>query len=77
MDNYVDADRARNEDRVIELNNNKAHIRKSGPYGFWAISFDRGRPPDSLTGLYTSPFEAERVLKIYLATKGRLPTDKD
>lgn len=72
MDNYVDADRARNEDRVIELQNNKAHIRKSGPYGFWAISFDRGRPPDHLLGLYTSPSDAEKALLQYLKFKGKL-----
>lgn len=74
MMNYVDADRAANEDRVIELSsNNKAHIRKSGPYGFWAISFDRGRPPDSLMGLYTSPSDAEKAVTFYLKSKGRLP----
>ena len=78
MQNYVDADRAANEDRVIELaSNNKAHIRKSGPFGFWAVSFERGRPPDSLSGLYTSPAEAERALNIYLTVKGRLPPDKE
>lgn len=76
MENFVDADRARNEHRVIELSsNNKANIKKSGPHGFWGISFDRGRPPDHLTGLYTSPSEAEAALKVYLKEKGRLPTE--
>lgn len=74
MQNYVHADRAANEDRVYELSsNNKAHVKKSGPYGFWAISFDRGSPPTHLLGLYTSPSEAETALLVYLKSKNRLP----
>lgn len=73
MLNFVEADRARNEDRVIELTNNKAHIKKSDPYGLWNISLDRGRLPDALRGQYTTPTQAEKALSAYLKLKGRLP----
>lgn len=72
MENYVLADRAANEDRTIALGNNKAHIRKVGPHGFWGLSLDRGRLPDHLGGLYTSPTQAEEALTVYLKNKGRL-----
>lgn len=74
MMNYVEADRAAIENRSIDISaTNKANIRKSGPHGFWAISFDRGRPPEALTGLYTSPMEAEKAVHTYLLQKGKIP----
>lgn len=58
-------------DRVFNLDNNKLHIRKSDPYGFWTVSYERGQVPESIGGQYTSPMEAEKAVLTYLAAKGK------
>lgn len=71
MQNFVIADRDYNENREVAISaNNKAFIRKSGPYGFWAITFERGRPPATLGGMYTSWSTAEAAVKDYVRKKG-------
>jgi hypothetical protein len=55
--------------RVVNLGNNKIHIRCEDPYGFWHISFDRGAPPESMRGAYTTPEKALFDVNKYLAVK--------
>lgn len=59
--------------RTIELANNKIHIEKRDPYGFWFITFDRGQAPAHMRGSYTSPILAEAAVKLYLQQKDKAP----
>lgn len=70
MQNYVEADRATNENRVVEYNNSQVLVRKDeSPYGFWRLSLERGRLPEYLLGVYTSPAQASEAALQYLKTK--------
>jgi hypothetical protein len=55
--------------RVVNLGNNKIHIECRDPHGFWWISFDRGAPPVSMRGAYTTPQLALFAVNKYLAEK--------
>lgn len=57
--------------RVIELDNNKLHVQRKDPYGFWEIHFDKGQIPDDLKGRYTSFDEAKKAIDVYLREKKR------
>ncbi len=57
--------------RVINLGNNKIHITCEDPYGFWYITFDRGAPPDSMRGAYTTPELALSAVNKYLIQKNK------
>ena len=70
MQNYVEVDRAANEHRVLDINTYRVNIEKAeGPYGFWQISIDKGRLPEMLRGVYTSPSQAEDAAKNYFLNK--------
>ena len=71
MENFVLADRDYNENREVPISDkNKAFIRKApGPYGFWVVTFERGKPPAHLCGHYTSWSVAEKAVKDYIETQ--------
>lgn len=71
MIDFTDRDRDLSTDRVYELDNNKLRYRKTDPYGFWVISFERGQVPEHLRGNYTSAAAAEAAITRYLAEKKR------
>lgn len=58
-------------DRVFDLGNNKLHLKKEDPYGLWYIHFEKGQIPAHLKGAYTSFWEGEKAVKVYLADKSR------
>lgn len=68
-DVFPDPDDSFNNIRTIELENNKLHIIRTEPFGFWRVKFERGVLPASLSGLFTSPYEAGRAVDLYLKTK--------
>lgn len=55
--------------RYVEHDKRKFQIIATDPYGLWHIQWDRGPVPNSISGVYTSPLEAENALKGYLAAK--------
>lgn len=57
--------------RVFDLGNNKLFMKRSDPYGFWSLSLERGALPDPFRGDYTTPSDAEKAVKSYLASKGK------
>lgn len=57
----------------IDLGNNKINMKRTDPYGFWTIGFDKGQVPEKLRGLYTSAEVARRAVTAYLDEKGRTP----
>lgn len=61
----------------IELENNTIYIKKTDPYGFWTVNFDKGQMPENLRGSYTSFSDAEREVLTYLRNKKRLKEIRD
>lgn len=62
--------------RSYDLGNNKLNIKRTDPYGFWVISFERGQVPASLKGQYTSIDDARKAVKTYLENKERTVVSK-
>jgi hypothetical protein len=59
--------------KVIELENNKIHLRRTDPYGFIEIHFDKGQLPEHLaTGRFTTWEDARKAIDQYLRDKNRL-----
>lgn len=58
--------------QTVDLKNNRAFIKKDGPYGFWTISLERGQLPECLKGSYTSDHLAKKDLVKYMKSKGRI-----
>lgn len=55
--------------RTIKLaDGQEIYFKRNDPYGLISITFLRGSPPKELSGQYTSFFEAERSVEIYLNT---------
>lgn len=56
--------------RKINLKSgNVVHVRAEDPYGFWYITFEKGKPPEELRGSYTSFDLALRDVNIWLKAK--------
>lgn len=43
------------------------YIRQKDPYGYWSIHYKKGRPPQVISGSYTSFELAFNALKSYLS----------
>ena len=63
------------EDRVIETDNNKIHI-KVGDYGKWSVYFERGVLPPELKGVFTTATIAKKAVLAYLQKRNK-PVVKD
>ena len=59
------------DESIIEINNNKVFIKAHNPHGFYKITFERGRVPESLQGGYTSRSMAEAEARKYFLTKSK------
>jgi hypothetical protein len=53
-------------ERTVETENSKIYLRRSDPYGFWHVSFERGSPPSHLTGAFTTLDVAVNAVQNYL-----------
>lgn len=60
-----DNDLDRSREFVLE-NGFKVTLKASDPYGFWTVHFEKGGPPKSLGGNYTSFEKAKAALEVYL-----------
>lgn len=70
LDHIGDKDMA-NERTVILDNGNKIHMKRSDPFGFIAVNWDKGQMPAKLKGQFTSFDEARRAVDGYLAELNR------
>lgn len=76
FDHEGDKDLAKH--RIVELdNNNKIHIKREDPYGFWFVNLERGRFPDGsiLHGAFTSFDRAMVAVETYLHERRRAMTE--
>lgn len=73
MYNFVEKDKDLAVNRSIDIDGNKIWIKKEDPYGFWRVSFEKGRIPKSLEGMFTSPDMALKLVNVYLREKDRAP----
>lgn len=59
--------------RVINLDNNKIYMKRTDPFGFIEVNFDKGQMPEALAdGKFTTWDAAERAVYQYLREKDRL-----
>lgn len=56
-------------EKTFEVDNNVIRIRRTDPYGFCHISYEKGTVPEHLKGSYTSYYEAEKAVLAYLETR--------
>ena len=70
-EDHFDPDKDYPRVQVLELDNNKMVLKRTDPYGFIYISFERGQVPESLKGAYTTWEAAKAAVNNYLAEKGR------
>lgn len=71
----IDYDPERDDPRVkvIELENNKIYLKRTDPYGFIEMNFDKGQMPEHLRDArWTTWEEAKKAVDQYLREKGRL-----
>jgi hypothetical protein len=71
LDEFYDSSRDDPRVKVIELDNNKLMMKRTDPYGFISLSFERGQLPESLKGQYTTWESARAAVENYLTLKGR------
>lgn len=62
--------------RTLTLENNKIHFKRTDPYGFWTVNYDKGQVPVSLRGHYTSYDKAAQAVEGYLANLPKEPEKK-
>lgn len=55
--------------KVIDMGTNKIIMKRTDPYGFITIGFEKGTIPEDLAGNYTSYHEAKQVVETYLLRK--------
>lgn len=70
--NDFDPTRDLGKRRVIPFDKNELIIQAREPYGMWGIHFLHGPIPEMLEGLFTSPEEAEKAARVYLATRQKI-----
>lgn len=63
--------------KVIDTGNNKIIMKRTDPYGFITIGFEKGTIPEDLEGNYTSYYEAGRVVEAYLLRKKKAHVAKE
>lgn len=64
-----------NEDRsVFTLKSGKISIsiKRENRFMFWLVTFDRGRTPASLSGVYTSTHTAQKAVEKYLQVRDKV-----
>lgn len=71
LDEFHDPSRDDPRVKVIELDNNKLVMKRTDPYGFISLNFERGQLPESLKGQYTTWEAARAAVENYLTLKGR------
>lgn len=71
LDEFYDPSKDDPRVKVVELDNNKLIMKRTDPYGFIALSFERGQLPESLKGHYTTWEQARAAVENYLTLKGR------
>lgn len=57
-------------ERTVHTEGARIFLRRTDPYGFWNISFERGSPPSYLEGSFTSLDVALATVRNYI-TKAR------
>ena len=68
-----DPERDESRSKVIELENNKIHLRRTDPYGFIEVHFDKGQMPEYLADAKFTTWEsANLAISQYLRDKNRL-----
>ncbi len=53
-------------ERTVHNTGSKIYLRRTDPYGFWYISFERGSPPEHLQGAYTTLDHVTAVVRNYV-----------
>ena len=53
--------------RIIESKGHQYKAIADGQYSLWRIQPLKGKLPGALSGLFTSPLEAEKAIKAYVA----------
>lgn len=61
-------------EKTFEVDNNVIRIRRTDPFGFCHISYERGTIPEHLKGSYTSYYEAEKAVLAYLESRPQKTT---
>jgi hypothetical protein len=54
--------------RVVAVGKNKIIARRTDPFGFWSLAFERGALPEWLQGSYTSYDQAFLDIQKYIST---------
>ena len=63
----IEMTQTKENERVLELKTgNKIYLRREDPYGLWSISFERGRVPSALTGMYTTAEQGRAAIHKYV-----------
>jgi hypothetical protein len=62
--------------RTWDLGNNKIHAKRTNPYGFVSIKFEKGLMPEELKGQFTEFLYAEQAVEAYLSKKGKAVEEK-
>lgn len=57
--------------RVWDLGTNKLRAKRTDPYGFVYVSYEKGPVPEELGSAYTSFYEAAKAVESYIARKGK------
>jgi hypothetical protein len=57
--------------RIMEVGKNKIFMRRTDPFGFIKLNYERGELPIELQGQFTSFDEAKKRIEVYLTQKGR------
>lgn len=71
LDEFHDPSKDDPRVKVIELDNNKLIMKRTDPYGFISLNFERGQLPESLKGQFTTWEAARAAVDNYLTLKGR------
>lgn len=63
--------------RTVTLDNgNKIHFKKTDPYGFWVVNYNKGQLPKQLKGVYTSYNAAWKHVQAYLIAEKKKKPEK-
>ena len=71
IDEFFDPEKDTPRIKTLELDNNKMLLKRTDPYGFISVHFERGQVPESLRGNYTTWEAAHAAVDQYLKEKGR------
>jgi len=54
---------------VLDTGKNKVFLKQETDHMFWRVSFEKGRIPNVLDGVFTSLITAQRAVDTYLKSK--------